>query len=864
MTAAGRTLLISAFTGRLLDAAAERITGGMTVTVPNLQAGLNLTRGCSVQVTAMTLTQAARTAIQKVGWRLLRPGERDRLLTSVLDTTPLEWLDGVQHRPSTVTGLLALIGELQRAHLDPAEVHRVAASARERDVARLYAAYHAACEAQRVYDAAGSEHWAARLGVVQPGPVILAGFAYLDAAQLAFADQLCGPGSVATLPAGPGAPRRTAETARALETQGWVSMPLDGDPATIGDLVTAGSQQGTVTDDLVMAEAADVDAEVRGALRLVRDWLREGVPPEQIAVIVRSERAYLETLADVGAEYRVPLLSGLQRPLADTPVGRVVGAWQRAHAGGWRYEDTRDLLTDPLLGLDWALERAHALRATRPAGLTAWSADVTWLALPEEVTRTQARRTLERLFGEGALHARCRREPELNRAVTMLRAWLRRGRDSSLLPRERALAEIAALLRFATQPALSTRSGVRVLNPLGALGRTFRRVVLLGVSDGVFPARRSDHAVIDAATRQAWARAGVILPDVTSLASVEEALFLGCVATAREQLVVMRPRRDAAGTVLRPSPFWSRLHAGGERPGGFPGSALEREVERAMDGRPGRRAAVGEARERDRHTRTLTPYSGQIPPVDVAARVWTLPELQAASLCRMRWFVEYALGVLDPERVRTALARTALDAAAKSGNGDAPLRAAAAAVDARAEHFRKTAGWWPGPLWAVTRAELLAATARAVQHRDWPAGPAARGTHTRRGVVTAGAHPLTVQFRLDRLDGDGERTRVTLYRGSTGAADGEAQLTADHQLALTLHASGAASGRYVAVHTGQVSGTLLAVDPAERASPLRGAQEVLAGVMDHLAAGDVRPMAFHARVCGACPARGVCRAPEAA
>lgn len=860
----GRTLLVGPFTGQLLDAAAARVTSGVTVVTPNLQAGLSLTRGLAARVPLLTLTQAARTALRAAGWRLLRPGERDRRLAAVLDVTPLEWLDGVQQRASTGSVLLGLIGELQRAHLNPADVQMVASSARERDVARVYAAYHAGCQRDRVYDAAGSEHWAARLDVVAPCPVILTGFFYLDAAQLAFAVRLCAPGSVATLPAGPGAPLRTTETAQALHAQGWAPEPLEAVPATIGDRATAGFHTGTVVAGLAMGEAADVDAEVRHALRVVRDWLREGVPPEQIAVIVRSERVYLETLADVGAAYRVPLLSGLQRPLADTAVGRVVAAWLRAHAGGWRYEDTRDLLTDPLLGLDWALERAHALRASRPAGLTVWSDDVAWLALPEEVTRAQARRTLERLFGEGAVHARCRQEPDLNRAVATLRAWLRRGRGEPALPRERALAEIAAVLRSATQPALNARSGVRVLNPLGALGRTFRRVLLLGVSDGVFPARRSDHPVIDAATRQAWARAGVHLPDVTSLASVEEALFLGCVATAREALVVTRPRRNLAGTRLAPSPFWSRLEGDTALPERPPATALEREVGRAAEGRPGRRAACGAAREEERQGRILTPHSGQIGPVDVTARVWTLPELQTASLCRMRWFVEHTLGVPDPERVRTDLARAALDAAATSADAASRLRAAAAAIDERAGYHRQTAGWWPGPLWAVTRAELLAATERALQHRDWPAEPAVRGTHARSATVMAGRHALTVRFRVDRLDGDGSGTRVTLYRGATGAAEEEAPLTADHQLALTLDAVGAASGRYVSVHNGEVSGTLLSVARPAADSPLVTARAVLAGVMEHLTAGDVRPRPAHARVCGACPARGVCRAGVAA
>ncbi|MFC3833025.1 MULTISPECIES: PD-(D/E)XK nuclease family protein [Deinococcus] len=861
----GRTLLTGPYAGRMLGALGERCTPGMTIVVPNVQAGIAVTRYLRKHARTVTLTQLARDVLRRSGWRAMRSGERDRLLREVLEDVALEWLEGIRDRPSTHAVLLGLIGELQRAHVDPAALSSVVASPRDADIARVYAAYHAACAAQRVYDASGTEHHAARLPDLAPHVVAVTGFWYLDASQLALVGRLAAPGSLMTLPGGAGLPRRSQETADALGTQGWMTFTLPGGPVTAGDHVTAGVLDGHVVPELIAGEAADLDGEVRLALQEVRRWLRAGVPPEEIAVIVRLEGRYIDALADIGAEYSLPLLSGAQRPLREAGLGRLLRAWIRAQESGWAYADTRALLTDPLLEWPWTLERAAALQGSRPAGLDAWNPDLRWLALPAVTTRAAGFRAVQRLLREGGVGARCRRDPELNRWVTAalrhLRPW---SADDAAGAREAVLAELGFALGAVTQPALNTRSGVRVLNPLGALGRSFRRVVILGLADGTFPIRRRDHALVDTVTRRRWAAGGVALPDVLSLADVEEPLLLGCVATAREQLVITRPRRDDAGDPLAPSPFWARFQPGQTLAAPPPGSALEQEIRRALRGHASADVARRAAYERDRVAGHLTAHSGLLPNgVAVTERAWSLSELHVASLCRMRWFLEHGLGVRDPGRAWTQLAQVALDGALGVGEDgpDAQFAAAGHAVDVRAAELRRS-GWHPGRLWPVRRSELLAGTRRVLRHPNWqpPGMTVRRGTHTRRVTVQAGAHAVTLNVRIDRLDDVAGEARVTLYRPGDAprAVDTAAALTGAHRLALTLEAAGAAAGRYVSLASGR------AVDPLpdenQAVAPLAAqARGVLAGVLDTLAAGDVRPRTPEPRVCGACPGRAVCR-----
>ncbi|GGL89953.1 hypothetical protein GCM10010840_29980 [Deinococcus aerolatus] len=844
-----KTLLLGPLPGPLLTALAARLTPDMTLIVPNVQAGTSVARYLALRPRILTLTQLARSALRRDGWSLLRPGERDRMMQALLDELQLEYLDGLRRRPGTLSVVAGLIGEFQRANVTPAALQAVAGSPRERDVARLYGAYHSKCQADRRYDAAGAEHLAASLSDLPGVHAVAHGFAYLDAAQQALISRVLLPGSAMTLPAGPGAASRTLDTAAALVSAGWAPVQVNGAPSTVGDRVMAAGQGEVAVVGLRRAEYADLTAEVRGVLQVVRDRLEEGVPPEEIAVIVRTEARYVETLADVAAEYRIPLLSGLQRSLLDTGLGRLVQAWLTAHTSGWSYAAVRALLTDPLLEWPPGLERARQLRTRRPAGLSAWDDDLLWLAVPDPTTRAQAAGVVRRLLTWGGVPIRCRVDPELNRLVATLLRHLPQG--AAPCEQGAALGSVAAALRAVTLPALLTPSGVRVLNPLGALGRQFRVVAVLGLSSGIFPARRSDHPLVDATTRARWAAQEVIVPDVTALAGVEHALFRGCVAAARDELIVTRPRRDVAGAPLLPSPFWEQLARGTPLDRCRLGSALEREVEC-----PGLRGQVGAALDAARSRRVLTLHSGMLPGgFDVATRTWTLQELQLASICRYRWYAESLLGLTDPERVWADLQRTAVGAALCTGDGQAQAMGAAdSALERRAHTLARTRHWRPGRLWAARRLELLGGV-RMVYERLSAQGRQFGNARSLPARWAVGGRMLTVRARVDLVELHGRRQVPTvLLRGETVPG---ARLTPGHVLALSVQAARASAGQSVSVVNGDTLHTLNIVGPQKKV--LAEAQEQLAAVVEAIASGDVRPSPVQPRVCGSCPVRAVCR-----
>ncbi|WP_309571422.1 hypothetical protein, partial [Deinococcus sp.] len=640
-----RTLLQHPFPSVLLGAVGNHYTPDMALIVPNVQAGRDLRGALRGAGAARTLTQTARDALQTAGWQALRPGAREAFLRDALEKLDFEYLQPLAARPGTQARLAGMIGELLRANLEPAAVQAVAQTDRERDVARAFGAFATRCHALRVYDVTGTEYFAARLDTLPARRSVVHGFAYLDAAQLALLTRLLAPGSLFTLPASevPGGQRRTQETAAALRNLGFVNTPVDGQAARTGDQVVDGYlQRGAVSRGMRQEEHPDIESEVRACLRQVRAWLAEGTKPEDLAVIVRHEGTYLGALADVAREYAIPLVSGAQLPLLDTPLGTVVQAWVDAHAREWRYGAARRLLTHPLVspGFD-ALKCARALQPHCPSGAAAWDPALAWLELPAETTWKSGLRILERLIEELGIAQRCVRDPALNTALSLLTDRLNsEARRDTPCPREELLGLVAHVLRSSTVPVLLGKSGVRVANPLAALGRRFEHVWVLGLADTLFPRPATDHPLIDSVVRARWQTGGVTVPDASSLASVEEALFLGAVGGAATDVVLSRPLRGVDGRELRPSPFWRRFGTAAVRQEALPlGSDQERALILTLDGKAPTALQARVAIEERRDAGFPGAYAGQLDGgLAVSTRRWSPSQLHAAGACRFQWF----------------------------------------------------------------------------------------------------------------------------------------------------------------------------------------------------------------------------------
>ncbi|PTA68596.1 PD-(D/E)XK nuclease family protein [Deinococcus arcticus] len=886
-----RTLLTHPYPSVLLTGAAERFTPDMRLIVPNLQAGRDLRGVLRGAGAAITLTQAAREALRDAGWTPLTPGAREAFVRAALAEVPLGYLAPLRSRPGTVFGLQKLMGELMRANVEPAALLSAAAPGREQDVAQAYAAFVAHSEASRTFDAAGAEFFAARWGHVQARRTLMHGFAYLDAAQTALVDRLLAPGSVVTLPFAEDARglKRIQDTRDALECLGFLSEPLAGTAQRSGDQVVAAYVGGRPAAQAFRREEfPDIESEVRACLRQVQAWLAEGIRPERLAVIVRSEGAYIGAIADVAREYDLPVVSGQQMPLVQTPLGGLVQAWVDAHARDWRYSAARRVLTHPLVTLPFdALAQARALQPGCPRGLAAWHETLTWLEVPPHTTWRDGLGILQRLLVDLSVRGRCVADPALNVALTLLLDQLQaESRWTGECSREALLTLVAHVLKTATVPVLLGRSGVRVANPLAALGRRFDAVWVLGLADTLFPVRSVDHPLIDSVTRRRWADQGVSLPDASALATVEEALFLGALAGAGLGLVVSRPRRGPDGRELRPSLFWDRVGPGASAAAHtLPlGSEGERRLALALGGQVLPDAVQAKVQvERDRDAGLPGPHAGQLgTPIWASERRWSPSQLHAAGACRYRWFAQKLLQlgeVQDPDqsedrRVVGTLLHAALEGALQGeqpgDRAEQRLERAEAALKRQERALWATGDLRGGPLWPVQREEIRRAAARAIQSPAFlpPGWTPVQLEERREFTVQAVGHTFALVGIVDRLDRTPDGLTVTDYK--TGSYVSKVVrggvLNLEVQLPLYMAALGAVSGRYYSIEKAR---TLPDGAGPGAEAPRRkyrwdehqaNVNVFLTELGDALAQGNVAPSPDRKReACGYCAVRPVCR-----
>lgn len=858
---------------------------------PSLQAGRDLRKAVNGLGKTVTLTQFARTALRDQGWRLLPTGDRLPLMQEVTAQLPLNYLSALLDRSGTGDVLLSLLGELFRADLEPSQVKAVATSAREQDVAQVFDAWVGYLTEQKFFDAVSVEYFAARHASVPCHPFLVHGFAHLDAAQAHWLDQVLGEGSLVTLPYAQGLGlQRTALSVLDLQQRGFdLVSPEKASTRLVGPQVVQHYVNGSSIHPLPLTrfELADVEAEVRACLRQVRTWLAAGVPAQRIALVTGNEDAYLGTLADVAFEYNLPLISGQQVPLRSTPLGSLLSAWIDAHEQEWRFSRTRRFLTHPLLRWPNDLSlTARTLTRTAPRGLEAWRSGLTWVALPEVTTWPAALKVIERLLLEGGVRQRAASHPALNAALVMLveelSGWGERSGEVSALE---VLGELRQLLKTRTVLALLGRSGVRVANPLAALGRSFDCMWVLGLSDGLLPRRAVDHPLIDQSARRRWAASGVNLPDLTVLAAAQEDLFLGAMAACEQELVVSRPRRDLSGREVPAGTYWRRL---GGKALALPhlewGSEAEKLTQDALAGRqlPSQVQLKVEV-ERGRGEGLSGPYSGQLAQgINVGERAWSPSQLHSLGSCRFKWFAERLLKLeeqvdadeVEDRRVIGTLLHAGLEGALKGWQaGDRTqtlVIRAKAAYEAEERKLLASGELRPSQLWPVTRQEQLETLERAVQSAEFlPTG------HTpvqledwREFTVQAGNYAFQLRGILDRVDETPEGLMVTDYKANRYVSHVNRSGKNDLEIQLPLYMLGlnAVNGRYYSIEQAE--------DLREAAGPhAEGPRKkykwpqhqsdvlhFLEDVGDALSRGDLAPSPdVDGKVCQYCSFAAICR-----
>ncbi len=336
-------------------------------------------------------------------------------------------------RPSAGEAVLFTrgIAEAKRHGLGPGALPDCDGDGEVARLARVYAAYERAKEAEGVWDADDVRLAAVRLAeagrVRPPASVFVAGFFELMPLEARF----------------------LAALAR-LGSEVWVSRPAEARPAGVRAF-----------------SAENPAAELRFALFSILKDVEAGMPPHEIALVVPEGRIpQVELLA---REYGLYLMREGARNLAETPAGRAALALARFHE-----HPTPE-------GLFWFPELRSLAEAALARGV---SGDGALAKLAEERGLARAYAAARARLAPGpdlAERVLALIEAEPGEAETLLRLWREALEADPDAPAAWWEALIRAQTLYRPEPL-----GVALLTPEVAVGRRYQKAYVLSASEGSY------------------------------------------------------------------------------------------------------------------------------------------------------------------------------------------------------------------------------------------------------------------------------------------------------------------------------------------------------------------------------------------
>jgi ATP-dependent helicase/DNAse subunit B len=435
-------------------------------------------------------------------------------------------------------------------------------------------------------------------------------------------------------------------------------------------------------------ERAEIELIAAEAARLIAD----GVPAEEIAVVLRRPDEAAALVEQVFAQYEVPAAVPRTAPFGHTPLGRGLVSLLRAATGGTAADLILWLRTPGLVRTRGWVDRLEG-EVRRTGARTAAEARAIWEELHPEfplealdrVARAAADRggeaLLDRLAADLAslFAAPHRREaPILDEAEAAEASVLRAGRralddlrelDRALLPHSRELAD--TLARITVRLGDRTKPGaVQVSDPLSLRARRVQVLFLARLQEGTFPApARPEPFLGDDERRAVNAASGLRLRSHEDALGAERYLLYATVSRPERRLYLSWHAADDEGEPAVRSSFVddvARL---------FADDPLRRARTRDL-GAVG--SSDGAARERLRAEAHAAPRAREATAGSLrsdavlealqAQPAWSASALETYAGCPVKWFVER---LLDPEglepdpeaMVRGSLAHAVLERA---------------------------------------------------------------------------------------------------------------------------------------------------------------------------------------------------------
>ena len=424
---------------------------------------------------------------------------------------------------------------------------------------------------------------------------------------------------------------------------------------------------------LLEAGGERAEAEIVGAE--VLELMRDGVAPEEIAVLVRGD-AGAALFAQVLGTYGIPVGYARRVPLGRTRLGagrargRPRGAPRRPRRRPARVAaDAGHARARPTAADELDAQRAAQRDRGRPRGGVAlgaarrWRGSTCWRTPRARARRRCSPRSSPRRTRSGrprtcaAPHLLDPDERDEARVAAELRAAAGELRglaasDPALLGGPEDVLETLAAVEVRQGDATE---GVLLADPLEIRARRFRAVFVCGLQDAEFPQRPVPEPFLDDDARRGLAAAsGLRLPLHEDVLDRERSLFYACVSRPQEVLFLSWRSSDEEGEPLVASPFLDDVRSlFTEQLWAERGRRLLAEVtwspREAPTPRELRRAQAAARSEPDPPP-LPAPVSAPVLEQLAARRTEGARQLETFAACGVRWLVEGLLAAAPRER----------------------------------------------------------------------------------------------------------------------------------------------------------------------------------------------------------------------
>ena len=564
-----------------------------------------------------------------------------------------------------------------------------------------------------------------------------------------------------------------------------------------------------------------IEAEVRGTIARAKHLVIEGVRPEKIAIVCRTVQPYASLIASVSREYGLPVEMKHMIPVGQTPVGEFVklllgSVGPEAESEGeetvdrpFEFETTARMLLHPL-GPGITGDKWPDARRSHPGSLDDWQklgTDLAILQVPERQSYKEWAAWLVSVFGSFRVREKAGSNAAeltaLNRLIDAINEQTPRqvGRALSF---EGFAAEIFDILSMVTTPFGTASGGVVLHQPNTVIGGKFDHIFVLGMAEGMLPAKVTENPIIDFHERKRLSGFGIEFEDAAEVPRWEALSFYFVLLAGAKSLSFSYPRY-VDGDPRLPNSYFEKLGLSPEEAAEeFVSSREElRRVflagaESPVTDEVLERAKFQFAVERRRESsEPFDEFDGVVgKALDPSRRTWSVSQLTKIGQCPFKWFSEKVLGLGPPEEAdlelppatKGTLYHKTLEIAVQNAIAADDLRAAVLAnLDAAFAEAEASDGLLVASVanWELQRSEHLELLRKVVRSSSFIA-EGARVLAVEQEFNTVWMD-LPIRGRIDRID-DGPEGLVTIdYKtGSyTGKVkDDSGRLKIDLQVAV--------------------------------------------------------------------------------